>query len=125
MAVAKKNKRKIHYKGQLFYWWVVDEFDGFGGMLSINIVSDDKKFLIKYFVIQKDTQNRYIIVIGEYFPHVERKTGNWVRFICPDFTAENKTTAITPKNIEAILSWCFLESKVLIPVNYKGEIIDD
>lgn len=46
MAISKKNRRALKYNGINFLWWVDAEFDGLGNMLSINIASEDKKFLI-------------------------------------------------------------------------------
>jgi hypothetical protein len=124
MGIASKNKRKITFRKKKFYWWIKAEFDGSGGMLEVNIASEDKKFLIKYYVVQEQKINRHITVIGSEFPGLERKEGNWKRFICPDFVSTFENHGIGPKNIEYILTWCFDPEKKLIPVNYEGVILE-
>jgi len=124
MGIATKNKRKIIFRDQKFYWWVKAELDGHEGMLEVNIASENKKFLIRYYAIQEQETNRYITVIGSAFPGLERKDGNWKRFICPDFVPTFENHGVGPKNIESILTWCFDPEKILTRVNYKGEILD-
>lgn len=107
MAISKRNRRTIKYKGKSFLWWVDEEFDGLGNMLSVNVASEDKKFLIKYFAIQKNTSESYLSVTGEYFPGLERKTGTLVKLSCPDFSEFFIDKAVTPRTIREILDWCF------------------
>jgi hypothetical protein len=107
MAISKKNRRTISYKGKKFLWWADNEFDGAGNMLSINVASDDKKFLIKHFAVQKNPNESYLSVIGEDFPGLNRKTGNFVKLRCPDFSGSLVNNAVTPKIIKDILDWCF------------------
>lgn len=124
MGISTKNKRKLVFQDQQFYWWIKDEFDGHGGMLSINIASEDKVFLVKYYSIQNQLPNRYLTIIGNFFPGLERKSGNWQRFVCPDFVPEIEKNGIQPKNIESMIDWCFDENKTLMPVNAKGEMLN-
>ena len=107
MAISKKNRRTIVYKGQKFLWWVEDEFDDQGNMLSVNVVSEDKKFLIKHFAIQDDRNESYLSVIGPFFPRLERKVGNSMKISCPNFSKSFVNNAVTPKTVEGILDWCF------------------
>jgi hypothetical protein len=108
MALSKKNRRKINYNGNLFFWWVIDEFDDLGNMLSINIASEDKKFLIKHFAIQRNVTDSYLSIVGEQFPGLERKTGNSVKLSCPNFSDSFVDKGVTPKTIKEILHWCFV-----------------
>jgi hypothetical protein len=107
MAISKKNRRPIKYKGKNFLWWVGEEFDELGNMLSVNVVSEDKKFLIKHFAIQRNPNESYLSVIGEYFPGIERKTGNSMRLSCPNFSEFFVNNAVTSKTVKHILDWCF------------------
>jgi hypothetical protein len=107
VGISKKNRHKIVYNGVTFLWWVDPEFDGLGNMLSVNIASEDKKFLIKHFVVQIKSERSYISVIGEYFPGLERKTGNSIRLSCPSFSNSFADKGITPKTVKEILQWCF------------------
>lgn len=111
MAISKKNKRTIKYKGKSFLWWVDEELDGLGNMLSVNVASEDKKFMIKHFVIQKDPGESYLLVIGPYFPGLERKTGNSVKLSCPVFSDSLVGNAVTTKTVKDILDWCFETNK--------------
>jgi len=125
MGIALKNKRKINFLEKKFFWWVKPEFDGNGGMLEISIATDDKRFLVKYFAVQKQQGKRYLIVIGSEFPGLKKKTGNCERFACPDFIPMWNNQGIGPKNIKSILEWCYDLNKVLIPVDHKGKQIGE
>lgn len=103
MAISKKNRRTIEFNDVTYLWWVLEEFDGFGGMLSVNIASEDKKFVIKYFAVQADPDNAHLHVIGEYFPGIERKGGH-LKLACPNFAIGRD---VTPKTVRAILEWSF------------------
>jgi len=103
MAISKKNKRPIKYNNATYRWWVLEEMDGSGGMLSVNIASEDRKFLIKYFAFQADPDHPHLHVIGEYFPGIERNGGR-LKLPCPNFTEGRD---VTPKLVRAILEWSF------------------
>jgi hypothetical protein len=107
MAISKKKRRTIKYKGQNFLWWVDDDFDGIGNMLSVNIASEDKKFLVKHFAVHNNLAESYLSVIGQYFPGLKTKTGNSVKLTCPDFSDSFVDNAVTPRTIKEILDWCF------------------
>ena len=84
MAISKKNRRTIKYKGQNFLCWVDSDFDGIGNMLSVRIASEDMKFLIKHFAAHNNPAESHLSVIGQYFPGLGAKTGNSVKLSCPD-----------------------------------------
>jgi hypothetical protein len=111
VGISKKNRRKIVHNGITYFWWVAPEFDGLGNMLSVNIASEDKKFLIKHFAIQDNSEGSYISIIGEYFPGLKRKTGNSVKLSCPGFSNSFTGKGITPKTVKEILHWCFDNAK--------------
>lgn len=123
MGIATKNRRKIIFEKQEFYWWVKPEYDRYAGMLEISIASKNKKFLVKYYAIQQQETNRYISVIGSEFPGLEKMGINSNRFICPDFVKTFENHGIGPKNIKSILAWCLDSERDLVPVNHKGEIL--
>ena len=108
MSISKRYKRKIIYDSKIFFWWIAPEFDGLGNMLSINIASEDKKFLIKHFAVLKDSQSCYIKVIGEYFPGKMSKKCNAIKISCPDFSSSFVDRSVTPKTVKDILEWCFV-----------------
>ena len=103
MAISKKDKRTIKFNNATYLWWVLEEFDGAGGMLSVNIASEDKKFLVKYFAFQTDADNSHLHVIGEYFPGIVRNGGH-IKLRCPNFANGRD---VTPKTVRGILEWSF------------------
>jgi len=107
MAVSGKNRRKIKYKGENFLWWVGAESDGLGNMLSVNVTSEDKKFIIKCFAFQHNLGKCYLTVIGQHFPGLIQKTGNSLKLDCPNFSDALSDGNVTPKTIKVILDWCF------------------
>ena len=116
MAIAKKNRRTINYNGNNFLWWIADEFDEAGNMLSVNIASSEKKFLIKYFAVPRNPDENYLFVLGDYFPGLKKKQGNSMKLRCPDFSGSLVTNAVKPKMITAILDWCFDADRHLEPI---------
>jgi hypothetical protein len=121
VGISKKNKRKLVFKGEDYYWWVTDEFDGVGRMQTVNIASEDKKFLVKHYVYQTKPLTRHIIIIGNRFPGLEKKTGNWERIICPDFFVEAKSKIISPKIVETLVKWCVKPNKEIKFVDFEGK----
>lgn len=108
MGISKKNRRKFVYNGTNFFWWIHDHLcDVHGNQLGINIATEDKKFLIRYFAYPFDPNESYILVIGENFPGMKSKKGHSIEMSCPFFSTVVKNKSVTPKAIEEILQWCF------------------
>lgn len=117
MGIAKKGKRKIVQNTDTYYWWVEDDFDGHTGhSILVTVASEDKKFLVKYYVNQLDAPP-FLTVIGKRFSGKTETGGRYKRFLCPHFTEQN---IVTPKNIDAIIKWCMDSSNKLIEVDYLG-----
>ncbi|WP_392564170.1 hypothetical protein RHO13_00550 [Orbus wheelerorum] len=122
MGVAKKNRRKFAYHDQVFYWDVKEDPDEDYKILLI--VSDDKKFIIHYRLLQDNPNNLlvpkypYITVLGKTFKGRNDVGSCHKRFVVPKW----EDTIVTPKLIEMILEWCFLEGEVA-EVDYKGELL--
>jgi hypothetical protein len=115
--ISKKNKRKIRVNNTDFWWWINPEFSPQGDMLSINVATEDKKFLIRYFVVHADNGSSQIQVIGEYFPGLQKKSGNSQYILCPRFMIKPGEKAVTPKLVAEIVSWCFDAGRSGSPVN--------
>ncbi|MDI9340404.1 MAG: hypothetical protein QM534_07520 [Sediminibacterium sp.] len=107
MAISGKTKRKITYNSELFFWWVKDEFDEAGNMLSITIVSEDQRFKIKHFFIHKNAEESYLLSTGSFFPGIEKKESVTIRLKCPDFSNLISPKTVSPKIIRTILEWSF------------------
>ena len=104
MAISKKGKRKIVFNARTFYYSVLPEFSGAGDMLSVSIASENKKFNVKYFVVQQAKETEYKIhIFGKEFPRLETVKSE---IACPSFVPKEKKF-VGPKDIESILKWCF------------------
>ena len=122
MGVSKKNKRKFTYSDQLYYWLVAPTFDENGSQLAITIGSENKKFLIEYYVFQQHVENRHIIVKGEFFPKLEN-TASWQRIKCPMLVDIADNQIVSSKHIKQVLDWCFDLNKEIHVVDVNGELI--
>lgn len=122
LAVAKKHKRKIVIDGQLYFWSVREDFEHIdvGTDKTLTIVSDDKKFLVKYPLDQKGWQN-FIVVLGGQFGGGGEFGGCWKRVICPKWET---TEAITPKTVRDVIVWS-LSHKANVFVDYMGSLESD
>ena len=107
MAISKKKRRSIEYQRMRFLWWVKDDFDGNGNMLSVHVASEDKKFIIEHFLVKLNTAKSYLTIVGHYFPGLDKRSGNSIRIVCPDFRSAMVDNVVTPKTIRSILEWCF------------------
>lgn len=115
MGIAKKGKRKLHHHGVEYFWWVGDDFEGYTGhQLEVTVATDDKNFLVKYYIDQQE--NYFVTVLGSNFP-AAKTGGTWKRFSSPKFGATN---IFTPKNITDLIDWCLDSTKILVEVDYRG-----
>ncbi len=112
MGLNKKGKRKITFQDQIYYWHILSEFGDYSSMLSLNIVSEDKKFIIKYYIIQYDTEESYTMkIIGDKFPKLsEQIKKRPVRINCPKLIDDGKKN-IEPKDVRLVLEWCFKKGR--------------
>ncbi len=117
MGVSKKGKRKIIVNNRVFYW-DIGESDDYYGMYHINIVSEDKKFIVSYMLDQECLKEPYIIVKGKEFKSYN-VGGCWKRFSSPKWDCK----VVTPKIVAEIIQWCFNEEKTYM-VDYKGNYIN-
>lgn len=107
-----------------FLWYVAEDIDNFpltvdGDLHALNILSEDKQFIVRYHLNQMDSERRHITVIGAEFGK-SRKAGRWRRFLCPDWCLEG---AITPSIVREVIEWC-LDSNSRIAVDYTGAQIE-
>ena len=120
MGIAKKGKRKIVINDREFYWYVSEDEDSLrlGVLNTLTIVSEDKKFLVKYPICQKGEYN-LLIVLGEEFVDNGSWGKTWQRVECPKW--EN-SESITPGIVRTIVEWS-LSKKVIKLIDYKGNEI--
>ena len=121
MGIAGKNRRKIIVNKRTYYWYVTEDVDSFPSVLlsnlyALNIISEDKRFIVRYHLGQENENTRHLTVIGEEFAG-HRYHGSWRRFQCPGWGGENH---ITPKDVRAVIDWCHEDNKEIVEVDYKG-----
>ena len=114
MGVKTKGRRKIVVNDTQYIWYVSDNYDGCGFVL--NILSQDKKFIVKYQLSQPNGEE-YLVVLGSRFAGADTG-GSWCRFLCPKWGGEN----ITPKDVRNIIEWCLDESIPRQKTTCKGGI---
>ena len=122
MAVSKKGKRKLIYKGRDFYWYMKLTEDWMYAYNSpqLHVVSADKSFIISYQPGQQN-DNPFLIVKGKDFNGIKDAGGIWKRVKVPNWNDEK----ITPKFVADLIDWCFDDNKEVILVDYLGRIIDN
>ena len=126
MGVRKKGRRKLNLNGRLFIWYFKEDewnlIENGQGFLSyeplLNIVSEDKKFIISYKPNQSKSECPYITIKGSEFSQ-QNDTGCWQRVRTPDWDYE----IITPKIVREIIEWCLNFKENLIFVDYFGKEI--
>ncbi|KQO14718.1 hypothetical protein [Paenibacillus sp. Leaf72] len=120
MGINKKGRRKIVCNARLFYWYVQPDYDDCG-QIKLNIVSDDKKWIVSYEVGQsKNPKTPHIVIKGREFEGLDRSGWQgWMRVQTPIW----EDTIITPELVKTIIEWCFHKKERLIVVDWKGEII--
>jgi len=125
MAVSHKTRRTIDVNGRRFLWYVADDIDDFPRTVSannlhaLNIVSEDKAFLVRFHLGQQHAAQRHITVLGREFTGAS--TGEcWRRFRCPDWCPDGK---VTPKTVRAIIEWCHDPSILRVEVDYRGVLV--
>ncbi len=121
MGIAKKRKRKIIVNDSEFYWYVAEDYESLdlGTIHALTIASDDKKFIVKYPVQQKNGTHRFLIVLGKKFGGTGKWGDSWQRVKCPIWEVSE---CISPKIVREIILWS-LSKKEIIFVDYKGSLI--
>jgi hypothetical protein len=126
MGVAKKNRRTIVVNERNYFWYIAEDVENFPvevmpNLYALNVISEDKKFVVRYHLGQKDPSTRHLIVIGEEFVGQDCR-GPCRRFRCPRWGSENR---VTPKHVRAAIEWCLAENKEIVEVDYRGRPIDN
>ncbi len=124
MAVARKGKRRISVNRTTYFWYVAGDWDSFpywvtGNPHAVNIVSEDKRLIVRYHLGQQDSEGRHITVIGQLLEGA-RHSGQWRRFRCPAWCDGD---IVRPGDVRAIIEWCLDKTRPLIEVDWNGEPI--
>ncbi len=120
MAVSTRGKRKIVHKNDTYYWWVDEDYDcQTGHFLLVTVVSEDKTFLVKYYINQ--TTKRFLTVLGHNFTVNNTSDRGWKWFACPQF---GEVQIFKPKNVINLIDWCLDAKAPKIRVGRNGNKLD-
>jgi hypothetical protein len=114
MGVRKKGRHKLDVEGRLFLWYVKPDDDSPG--LILHVLSDDKRFLVQYELLQQEDR-RHLTVIGKEFGRVSGTGNCWRRFRCP---AWEKGGVITPASVRELIDWSQQTNVRTEEVDYAG-----
>lgn len=118
MSARIKGRRKLYIKERFFLWDIKEDPET--GRLTLKINSNNKQFIVHYYLEQNKSSN-HIIVVGSEFAGLPREhaaTGNiWRRFRCPDWYTSQ---TITPSIVREIILWCKQKNKVVQEVDCNG-----
>lgn len=121
--MARKSKRKIVVNERNFQWYVAEELDGVAYLEAdtiLTILSDDKRFIIKY-PFSQSGNNNFLVVIGKEFGGNGSFGKSWQRVISPVW---EKGKSMTPGIVREIIEWS-LSEKTCFFVDFLGNEIKD
>lgn len=116
MATTSKNRRPIEVDGRSYLWWVAADDET---SLTLTVVSEDKRFLVKYRIAQND-DTRHVIVMGSEFGRWTGCGGPWRRFRSPAF---GQRETVTPKDVAALVRWASAADDAVLEVNWLGHAL--
>jgi len=120
MGVRKRKRSDITVRGRLFLWWAgKDEEEAY---FALTVISEDKRFHVRYHLNLPDPDRRYIIVIGKEFPGLPEAGGHWIRVRCPRWDISEP---ITPRFVRRLIEWCLFANRQLERVDYIGKPIEE
>jgi hypothetical protein len=123
MAVRKKGYRKITIDRQLFVWFYAEDIDN-----CLHIISDDKKFNVRYSIevhrsptVQaKLSPEPFIDVLGSCFPGLPANRHGWFRVQTPPWPDPE---ILTPRFVRKLILWCLTEKQnpeyYALPADYS------
>lgn len=119
MGVASRGKRRIVVAGRIYWWYVGEDLEA-AGMVALNVLSDDKQFIVQYYVAEPDS-TRHVVVIGREFAGSVRSSSRWQRYRCPRF---GSPTSIAPSDVRAFIEWCQNEGSDSVQVDWRGHELE-
>lgn len=105
MGVRKKGRTRFECLGETFVWYF-DEW-------YIRIASEDKSFVIAYFMGGPWGDEAHLEVHGHRFPGIERTKRRPVRVLIPEAVLDEFQSS-TGAFINALIRWCLDESHTLV-----------
>ncbi|OPX44388.1 hypothetical protein CLHUN_16870 [Ruminiclostridium hungatei] len=116
MSVNKKGKRKLVLNERTFYWYVKEDMEDLGN-INLYIISDNKKFFVRYRVGQsKQVKSPVIFIQGTEFEGLKDVDKGLKRAVTPHWEDE----IITPGLVKTIIEWCYAPKHELTFVDRQG-----
>lgn len=122
MGVAKKGKRKLIYKDNVFFWWVGND-EEFEGEAMLHVVSEDKSIMLIYNIGDRTAP---VISQGRMFQG-KKSSGRWERYFYPKplvsevpetlcfvqnsqscqryIISKQSVTQVTPRFVSELVAW--------------------
>lgn len=118
MGVAKKGKRKLTVDGRRYLWYIAQDLDA-AGMVALNVLSNDKRFIVRYYLAEP-VATRHVVVIGAEFAGHTRTGPGWKRYRCPQF---GTSSAVIPADVRSLIMWCHAETSDRHEVDWRGQVV--
>lgn len=113
MAVRTKNRRRLHYGGELYVWYVKPDED-FWDKLVLHIISSDKKLILAY---PLNNVTPYVVSKGRIFQgHCYH---SWHRYLLPKLEGVTDVAA-TPSLVTTLIEWATVGENA-VQVEWDGK----
>jgi hypothetical protein len=101
MGARKKRRTRFEYLGKYYHWYD----DGW----RVRICSEDKKFVIAYFIGDPWGDGAHLEVHGQFFPGVDAANPRPVRLCVPKFVTDEWQNSMGAF-VNALIRWSVRES---------------
>ncbi len=101
MSVRKKKRARFEYLGEYFVWYQDD--------WHVHVYSEDKKFLIAYFMGDPWGDGPHLEVHGQRFPGITHDKTRPVRLCVPKFVTDEWKKSLGAF-VNALIRWSLRES---------------
>ncbi len=107
--------RKITVKGRNFYWFLAmdDNAPDVTCMRALNIISENRQFMVRYHLNQVDPHTRHITVLGPEFGGKQSLESEIRRYRAPGLS-------LTRRGLAGLISWCLSQKSKRIEVDITG-----
>ena len=117
MTISRKHRRAITVRGHEYIWYVKPD-DANLDQPTLTVVSSDRRFFIRYVVLQND-ELRHVTVLGREF-RAATCGGTWRRFRCPTF---GDGSAVTPRDVRSLIEWAQSSEPTPDEVDWRGVLL--
>ena len=110
---------KITVNSRNFYWFVAmdENAPDVICMRALNIISEDRQFMVRYHLNQRDHDTRQITVLGPEFGGKKAHQPVISRYLAPAWAPE---ASFTKRQIIRLISWCMSGKSKRIEIDING-----